>query len=61
LSRYFVAAVFELPLGARTKYLLKSPWSEDAAKPALRAETGKPLRITLKPFEVAVLDAVPLA
>ena len=52
--------MFELPLGARTKYLLKSPWSEDAAKPALRAETGKPLRITLKPFEVAVLDAVPL-
>ena len=54
-----VAAAFELPPGARTKYLLKSPWAEDASKPALRAEAGKPLRITLKPFEVVVLDALP--
>jgi hypothetical protein len=54
-----VAAAFELPLGAQTKYLLKSPWSEDAAKPALRAEAGKPLRIPLKPFEIVVLDALP--
>jgi len=54
-----VAAAFELPFEARTKYLLKSPWSEDAAKLALRAEAGKPLRLTLKPFEIVVLDALP--
>jgi hypothetical protein len=51
--------VFELPAGARTKFMLKSPWAEDAAKPELRAEAGKPLRLTLKPFEVLVFDAVP--
>jgi hypothetical protein len=54
-----VAAAFELPLEAQTKYLLKSPWSEDAAKPALWAEAGKPLRIMLEPFEIVVLDAPP--
>jgi hypothetical protein len=54
-----VAAAFELPLGAQTKYLLRSPWADDAAKPALRAEAGKPLRVTLNPFEIVVLDALP--
>ncbi len=54
-----VAAAFELPSGAQTNYLLKSPWSEDAARPALRAEAGKPLRLTLNPFEIVVLDALP--
>jgi len=54
-----VGAAFELPLGAQTRYLLKSPWSEDASEPALRAEAGKPLRLTLNPFEILVLDALP--
>ena len=54
-----VAAAFELPLEAQMKYLLKSPWSGDAAKAALSAEAGKPLRLTLKPFEIVVLDALP--
>ena len=54
-----VATAFELPLGGQTKYLLKSPWAEDASKPALRAEAGKPLRITLGPFAIVVLDALP--
>jgi len=54
-----VAPAFELPLGGQTKYLLKSPWAEDASKPALRAEAGKPLQITLKAFEIVVLDALP--
>jgi hypothetical protein len=54
-----VTPAFELPLGGQTKYLLKSPWAEDASQPALRAEAGKPLRITLKPFEIMVLDALP--
>ena len=54
-----VAAAFELPPGGPTTYLLKSPWAEDASKPVLRAKAGKPLRITLKPFEIVVLDALP--
>jgi len=56
-----VATAFELLSGADTKYLLKSPWAEDASKPALRAEAGKPLRLTLKSFEIVVLDALPSA
>jgi hypothetical protein len=55
-----VAAAFELPFGAQTKYLLKSPWAEDRSKPALRAEAGKRLRVTLKPFEIVVLDVARL-
>jgi hypothetical protein len=53
-----VATAFELPPGARTKYLLKSPWAEDASKPALRAEAGKPLQIALESFEVVVVEAL---
>jgi hypothetical protein len=55
-----LATAFDLPVGANTKYSLKSPWSEDALKPLLAAEAGKPSRITLQPFEVVVLDAVPV-
>jgi hypothetical protein len=54
-----VAMAFELPLGAQKKYLFKSPWSENPAKPALRAEAGKSLRIMLEPFEVVVFDGLP--
>ncbi len=53
-----VGAAFELPAGAPQRYALKSPWAEDAAKPALSAEAGKPLPIALKPFQVSILDAV---
>jgi hypothetical protein len=54
-----VAVALELPPRGPTTYLLKSPWAEDASKPALRAEAGKLLPITLKPFEIVVLDALP--
>ena len=53
-------AAFELPPGAPPKYSLRSPWAEDAPKPALAAEIGKPLRLLLQPFEVVVLDANPV-
>ncbi|MFA5192526.1 MAG: enterotoxin [Verrucomicrobiia bacterium] len=52
-----VGTAFELPAGAATKYVLKSPWAEDAQKPALAAEAGKPVRFALKPFEILVFDA----
>ena len=52
-------AAFELPPDAPTRLTLKSPWSEDAGKPALTAVAGEPLRLSLKPFEVVVLEAAP--
>ena len=54
-----LGAAFELPRGAATSYSLKSPWVEHVAQPARTAEAGKPLQLTLQPFEVVVLDAVP--
>ena len=54
-----VGSAFELPAGAPTRYSLKSPWAEDAGGRALRAVAGKPLRLTLQPFQVVVFDAQP--
>ncbi len=55
-----VSAAFELPAGAPRKYSLKCPWTEEARKPALSAEAGKTLTLTLSPFEVLVFEARPL-
>ncbi|MGA2034613.1 MAG: hypothetical protein ABSG68_20390, partial [Thermoguttaceae bacterium] len=52
-----VQSAFQLPAGAAARFMLKSPWAEDGGKPALPAEAGKPLRLTLKPFEVLVVEA----
>jgi hypothetical protein len=54
-----VEAAFELPPSAPRRYLLKTPWKGDAAKPALKAEAGRRLTLTLQPFEILVLDANP--
>ena len=54
-----VRAAFQLPPGATKEYTLASPWKEDAGQPHLRAAAGQPLRLSLKPFEVVVYDAVP--
>lgn len=54
-----VGQAFELPAGAARQFKLKSPWADDAAKPAVRAQAGKALRLDLKPFEVLVLEALP--
>lgn len=54
-----VGTAFELPPGTATRFRLASPWAEDAAKPALNAEAGTPLSLSLKPFEVVVFDAAP--
>lgn len=54
-----VGAAFELPPRTPTRYRLQSPWAEDAGKPILAAEVGKPVRLLLKPFEVLVFDAFP--
>jgi hypothetical protein len=52
-----VGTAFELPAGAATQFALRSPWAEGANQPALHAEAGKPVRLTLKPFEVVVLES----
>ena len=54
-----VGSAFELPSKATTQFTLRSAWAEDGGKPMLAAEAGKPLRLTLKPFEVVVFDATP--
>jgi hypothetical protein len=54
-----VGSALELPPKATTQFTLRGAWAEDGGKPALAAEAGKPLRLTLKPFEVVVLDATP--
>ncbi|MCB1125150.1 MAG: enterotoxin [Verrucomicrobiae bacterium] len=50
------ADALELPAGAPRLFRLKSPWPEDAGKPALTAQAGTPLSLTLQPFEVRVYN-----
>jgi hypothetical protein len=54
-----VARAFELPAIAPRQFALKSPWKEDAAKPAITVTAGQPYRFQLQPFEVLVWDATP--
>jgi hypothetical protein len=54
-----VQSAFELPPGAPSRYLLKSPWAEHAGQRALTIAAGRPTSLTLKPFEILVFDAVP--
>ena len=55
-----IQTAFELPPGAAGKYTLRSPWPEDAVKPAVDVESGRPRRLALKPFEVILLEAHPV-
>jgi hypothetical protein len=54
-----VAEAFELPAGAPRRYVLKSPWQADAARPTVTVAAGRPHEFRLQPFEVAVWDCVP--
>jgi len=55
-----VEQAFELPPGAPRSYRLQSPWADASPLPVQFAEAGRPLALTLQPFEVLVLDAFPL-
>jgi hypothetical protein len=55
-----IGTAFELPPGAPKEYSLKSPWAEDGARPVLFAQAGRPARIRLEPFEVVIMEAVPM-
>jgi hypothetical protein len=48
---------FELPAAASAPLRLRSPWKENAGRPAITVEPGKRLPLRLGPFEVAVLQA----
>lgn len=52
-----IAKAFELPAGAPLEYLLRSPWQDEAGKPAIRVRGGQPHVFSLQPFEVLVWDA----
>jgi hypothetical protein len=54
-----ILSAFELTANASGKYTLRSPWAEDASGPPQSIERGKPLQLTLRPFEVMVFDAMP--
>jgi hypothetical protein len=53
-----VAQSFELPQGAAKSYTLK-PVFPDAPVAPLTAKAGTPLTLTLRPYEVVVLEAFP--
>jgi hypothetical protein len=50
--------IFELPVSAAKRYLLKSPYADQRVQ-TLSLEAGHPQSITLEPFEVLVFDARP--
>ena len=52
-----VAKAFELPAGAASSFRLHSPWKEDEKLPAVELRGGQPRTLSLKPFEVLVLQS----
>nr|WP_233175613.1 enterotoxin [Dyella sp. ASV24] len=49
----------ELPPGAAHRFTARSPWKEDAGKPAMSFDADQPGTITLAPFQVLNLELVP--
>jgi len=54
-----LATAFELPTGAATRYVLKSPWAEDAAQRATWVDARVPLAIELPAFGLRTYEATP--
>jgi hypothetical protein len=50
---------FELPSGVAQEYRAKSPWKEDASRPAIALRAQQPHEFHLAPFEVLTLDVTP--
>jgi hypothetical protein len=50
---------FELPPGAAQEYFAKSPWKEDASRPAIVLRAQQAHEFHLAPFEVLTLDVTP--
>ena len=53
-----VQQALELPNGVTKKFVLKSPWKEDAGRAPVSAEAGKPVTISLQPFEIVTLECI---
>jgi hypothetical protein len=58
-----IARALELPRGAAQGYAARSPWKDDAANSAspIVLAAGQPHRFTLAPFQVLVLEAIPVS
>jgi hypothetical protein len=50
---------FELPSGTAKEYFARSPWKEDAGRPAIILRTQEAHEFHLAPFEVLTLDVMP--
>lgn len=54
-----IQKAFELPAGAAQDYTAKSPWKEDAGKPAIEIRAHASHEFHLAPFEVLTLEFTP--
>jgi len=52
-------SAFELPDGAPGSYTARSPWKDAAGAPPMNLSARQPRTISLQPFEVLTLEAVP--
>lgn len=57
--RIRLRGVFELPPSAAQAYAARSPWKDDARRPAIALEAQQPHEFHLAPFEVLTLDVMP--
>jgi hypothetical protein len=58
-TRIKLQDVFELPLGASQTFSARSPWKEDADRPAIELQAAQEHEFRLAPFEVLTLEVVP--
>lgn len=49
--------LFQLPPGAKTSYLMRSPWKQDRKMPSVELNAGEPHTFNLEPFEALVLES----
>jgi hypothetical protein len=54
-----LAAALGLPPGAPRQYTLKSPWKDEASRPAIAVSADQRRRFELRPFGVLILEAAP--
>ncbi len=52
-----IGSAWELPEGAPRRYRARSPWTADRRRSEIALKSGKPVTLTLSPFEVRTLEA----
>jgi len=50
--------LFELQPKENGLFIMKSPWREDAGKPVFKIQSDRPVTITLKPFELLIVEGI---